>query len=144
MSATAPKPTRTSILRSSLLLAGCVGFVALLLAPFAMQGTGSAGFGGLAVAAAICLLAGLVAEFAAFLLGSNTSPLVTMLLGMGIRMTPPMGIVLAIAMQGASGRQYMAFICYLLAFYLATLALETWLTVSRVTHSSVSASPTVS
>jgi hypothetical protein len=144
MSATGAKPTPTSFLRSSLLLAGCVGVVALLLAPFAMRSTGSAGFGGLALAASICLAACWAAELAIFSLGSHVSPLSGMLLGMAIRMVPPLGVCVALAAQGANGRQHLAFIGYLLAFYLVTLALETWLTVHRVASASGPAGSTVS
>jgi hypothetical protein len=109
----------------------------LALAPFAFSKTGSAGLGGVALAGAITLVCGLLTEGAAHLLGRQTSPLVTMLLGMGIRMAPPLGICLYLAAQGARGREHLAFIVYLLAFYLVTLALETWLNVSRISATSV-------
>jgi hypothetical protein len=118
--------------RSALLLAGCVLAVALPLTPIALTKSGSGGLPGLALAAAVCLFAGLLAEALVFLLPRGISPLLTMLLGMAIRMLPPLGICLVLAAQGASGQQHLAFLCYLLAFYVVTLALETWLTVKRV------------
>lgn len=114
------------------MLTGCVLVVALLLAPFAVVRTGSGGLGGLALAAAICLLAGWAAESFACILQNRVMPLALMLLGMTLRMVPPLGVCVALAAQGISGRAHLAFIFYLLAFYLVTLALETWLTVSRV------------
>jgi hypothetical protein len=133
MSATNGSNTaRASFLRSVLLLGGCVTLVALLIAPFAAGKSGSAGIAGLAVAAAICLFAGWIAELLAFMLHGFAMPLALMLLGMAVRMLPPLGICVALAAQRVSGREHLAFIVYLLAFYLVTLALETWLTVGRV------------
>ncbi len=131
------KSTRVRFLRSALTLAGSVLMLALVLMPFAVGRSGSGGPGGLALAATICLVAGLVAESLAFLLHDRVMPVAVMLLGMAIRMVPPLGICIALAAQGAHGREHLAFIVYLLAFYLVTLALETWLTVARVaaTHS---------
>ena len=114
------------------MLTGSVLVVALMLAPFAAVRTGSGGLGGLALAAAICLLAGWAAESFACILQNRVMPLALMLLGMTLRMVPPLGVCVALAAQGISGRAHLAFIFYLLAFYLLTLALETWLTVSRV------------
>jgi hypothetical protein len=124
--------SRTSFWRASLMLAGCVLAGGLALAPFALSKTGSSGIGGVALAGAICLAAGLLAEGVAHLLGRDASPLATMLLGMTIRILPPLGICMFLAAQGAQGREHLAFIVYLLAFYLVTLALETWFNVSRI------------
>ena len=132
------KATWANFLRSASLLAGCVLLVALLIAPFAAGKTGSGGLVGLSVAAAICLLAGWVAESVACWLQGRVTPLAVMLLGMAIRMVPPLGICVALAAQRASGREHLAFIVYLLVFYLVTLAMETWLTVSRVAPRSAS------
>lgn len=129
--------SRTSFWRASLMLAGCVVAGGLALAPFALSKTGSSGIGGVAVAGAICFAAGILTEAISHLMGRSASPLVTMLLGMGIRMAPPLGICLYLAAQGARGREHLAFVVYLLAFYLATLALETWLNVSRISAASV-------
>jgi hypothetical protein len=123
-------------LRPVLLLAGCVFAVALLLLPFAWGRTGSAGPVGLAIAGAVCLCAASVAEGLACLLQHRIAPLGVMLVGMAVRMVPPLGICLYMAAQGARGRENMTFIVYLLAFYLVMLALETWLTVKRVARGS--------
>lgn len=140
MSATTEsESSRTSFWRSSLLVVGSVLLGGLALAPFAISQSGSAGIGGLAIAGVICLAAGLVAEGIAVLLGRGVSPLATMLLGMTVRMLPPLGICLFLAAQGARGREHLAFIVYLLSFYLVTLAVETWLSVRRLNVSRISA-----
>jgi hypothetical protein len=117
--------------RSALMLMACTAAIALLFVPFAMRHSGSAGLMGLAAAAAICLVCGWMSEGVAHLVGRFGSPLVAMLMGMAIRMVPPLAICLALAIQGIHGRQHVAFIGYLLTFYLATLAVETWLAVKR-------------
>lgn len=120
----------------ALLLAGMILVVALVLLPFALQRTGSGGPVGLFAVAAICLLAGWHAEGLVFVFRRQIAPLNGMLLSMAIRMTPPLGICLVLAAQGQTGRQHLAFIWYLLSFYFATLALETWLAVRRISHTS--------
>jgi hypothetical protein len=118
--------------RPALLLAGCVLAVALLLLPVAWGRSGSGGPIGLATAAAVCLAAGGTAEALAYSLRRSVTPLGVMLLGMGIRMSPPLGICLVLAARRVNGREHLAFIAYLLTFYLVTLALETWNAVKRI------------
>lgn len=114
------------------MLAGCILLIALVLAPFAAGRSGANGLAGVAAAAGICLVTGLAAEGVATLLAGRVSTLVGMLLGMAIRMVPPLGACVFLAAQGSQGRHYLPFIVYLLAFYFVTLALETWLTVERI------------
>jgi hypothetical protein len=120
--------------RSALALATCIVVVALLFIPFAMRQSGSAGLFGLGAAAAILLMSGLAAEGLATVFARLGTPLAALVIGMIARMTPALVICLVLALQGTHGRRHLAFICYLLAFYLATLALETWLAVKRVNH----------
>jgi hypothetical protein len=131
-----PSSPPSGFWRPALLLAGCVLAVALLLSPVALSQAGSGGPLGLALAAAICLGAGWLAEAVAYVLHRSASPLVLMLLCMAIRMVPPLGICLVLAAQGARGRDHLAFLCYLMSFYFVMLALETWLTVKRVARAS--------
>jgi len=119
-------------MRSALLLIACVFIVAVLLAPVAIRQTGSAGLAGLAVAGGICLFSGLAAESLSLALTRLSSPLFGQLSGMSIRMFLPLGVCLILAVSGFSGRENLFFVCYLLAFYIATLVLETWLAVKRV------------
>jgi hypothetical protein len=120
------------------LIAGCILLVALMLLPIALGRTGSGGPLGLAVAAAICLGTAWLSEALVYAMNRHLPPLALMLLGMGTRLLLPLGVCLALAVQGANGREYLAFLCYLLTFYLATLAVETWLTVRRVAGASTS------
>jgi hypothetical protein len=61
-----------------------------------------------------------------------------MLVGMAVRMGPPLVICLVLAAQGANGREHLAFIVYLLLFYVATLAVETWLAAIRASKNASS------
>lgn len=128
-----PSPPR-GLLHPVLFVAGLTLVVALLLFPFALGRSASGGVAGLAVAAAICLAAGCIAEGVAWALARHVAPLGIMLFGMAIRMLPPLGVCVYLAASGQGGRQHLAFICYLLVFYFATLALETYLAVKRVAH----------
>jgi hypothetical protein len=118
--------------RSALMLLACISVVALVLAPVALKNQGTGGFGGLAAAAGICLLAGFAAEAISTFLARSGTPLAAAIVGMGVRMLPPLALCMVLAASGQSGRAHLAFICYLLAFYFATLVMETWLAVQRV------------
>lgn len=130
-----PSPLR-GILRPVLTLTGCVFVVALLLLPFTWGRTGLNGPAGLGVAAGICLVSGWVAEGLACALHRYIAPLGVMLLGMTVRVLPPLGVCLALAAQRADGRPYLPFIGYLLTLYLVTLAVETWLGTQRASRDS--------
>lgn len=119
-------------MRSALLLMACLSVVALVLAPVAYMNEGSGSFAGLGIAALICLGAGLGAEAVSAFLQRTGTPLAATMIGMGIRMLPPLVLCLMLAASGASGRAHLPFICYLLAFYFATLVVETWLAVRRL------------
>jgi len=118
--------------RPAIALLTCIAVVALALVPIAIRGEGSAGLGGLAVAAAICLAAGFAAEGISNVLARLGTPLAAAMVGMGVRMLPPLVLCVGLAATGESGRSHLAFIVYLLAFYFATLATETWFAVKRV------------
>jgi hypothetical protein len=122
--------------RSALMLLACISVVALALIPIAWRGAGTGGLAGLAVAAGICLVAGLAAEAISTFLAHSGVPLAGAMVGMGVRMLPPLMLCVALAASGQSGRQHLPFICYLLAFYFATLVMETWLAVKRISHAS--------
>jgi hypothetical protein len=114
------------------LLTACTATIGLIFVPYALGQTGLAGVIGLVTAAAICLLSGVAAEGLASITGRAGTPLLGMLTSMAARIVPPLAICLALAAQGADGRRHLAFVSYLLVFYLATLVLETWLAVRRV------------
>jgi len=121
-----------SFVRSALTLAVCIFATAVVLLPVAMQQSGSGGPIGLAGAAAICLASGCAAEAISGPLARAGSPLVALLLAMMVRTMPPLVLCLILAARGNDGRQHLALIGYLLAFYVVTLAMETWLAVKRV------------
>jgi uncharacterized membrane protein YdjX (TVP38/TMEM64 family) len=118
--------------RSALLVTACILGVGLVLLPVALKQDGSGSVLGLLTAGAVCLIAAIVAEALSCLLARTGPPLAALLVSTAVRFTPPLFVCFYLAATGATGRQHLAFVCYLLAFYLATLAVETWLAVSRV------------
>ena len=126
--------TSRGFLRSAFVLTSSVVVVAFLLLPYAVGQAGSAGPLGVVAAGAICLVAGLVAEALSLVMSRSGTPLAGLLSGIALRMAPPLVVCLILAAQGADGRRHLAFVCYLLAFYMVTLAVETWLAVKRVSH----------
>ncbi|MCI0493164.1 MAG: hypothetical protein L0Z07_09535 [Planctomycetes bacterium] len=131
------EPTSTLVkkpgfLHSAIWLVGCVGAVALLLMPVAVGSSGSRSTSGLLVAATICLVASFASESLGHLRLPPNFALAGLVLGMGIRMMPPLALVCLMAMEGESGRQHLAFVGYLLAFYLVTLTVGTMLAVKRL------------
>jgi hypothetical protein len=123
------------LVRSAIMLAACTLAAALLLMPVALVHTGSNGPLGLMVAAACCLLSGLIAEAAASAM-SRTAPTGAALVRMIVRMFVPLSVCVAILIIGQDGRDHLFFIAYLLTFYMVTLGLETWLAVKRSSGSS--------
>lgn len=118
--------------RPAIMLLTCIALVALALLPSAFNREGSAGLGGLAVAASVCLVAGFAAEAISTFLARTGIPLAAAMVGMGVRMLPPLMLCVGLAATGESGRSHLAFVFYLLAFYFATLVTETWFAVKRV------------
>jgi hypothetical protein len=138
---TSGQATSHIFVRSALLVSAFVFVLALLLLPIAAHKTGLNGPNGLAGAAAICVAAAIVAEAINCVLGRAGSHLAAVLFAMATRFTPPIVVCLMLSATGASGRQNLAFIGYLLAFYLATLAAETWLAVKRAGTGTTKISP---
>jgi hypothetical protein len=128
--------TKHSFVRSALVLFALLLLAALLLAPFSFGHSGSRGPLGLAVASLVCLFSGLAAEAVSALLTRAGNPLGGTMVGMAIRMFPPLAICVALATTGQSGRQHIYFIFYLLAFYMVMLAAETWIAVRRAASTS--------
>ena len=124
------------LVRSALMLLACISVVALALTPVAMNNSGTGGLAGLAVAAALCFAAGFAAEALSTVLARAGQTLAAPMVGMGIRMLPPLGLCLALAASGQSGREHLPFVCYLLALYFTTLVMESWLAVKRVADAS--------
>jgi hypothetical protein len=118
------------LVRSAIMLTACVLATALILMPVAAMHAGSNGPLGLAIAAGICLISGLIGELASIIV-SLTSPVGGAICGMMVRMFIPLGVCLAILAAGQNGREHVYFIVYLLTFYMVVLGLETWIAVKR-------------
>ena len=130
---TNPNATNRGFARSALMLAGSIMAIAapLFLFSIATEKTGSGGPGGVAAAAAICIVAGWSADTVATLAHRAISPLAALLAGMAGRSLPPLMFCLVLAAKGG-GREHLAFVVYLLTFYLVILTLDTWWAVQRV------------
>jgi hypothetical protein len=118
-------------LRSTLILAGCVLVVGLLLVPIALRQSGTGSPLGLAAAGGLCLFSALLAELISCTLAKSGQHLIAAMLSMGLRILPPLVVCLLLAVSGGNGRQHLAFVGYLMAFYLVTLSMETWFAVKR-------------
>jgi hypothetical protein len=131
---TSGSATMHCLVRSAIMLTAWTLAAALFLMPFAYGQTSSNGPLGVIVAAAICLFSGFVAE-AASLYAFRAAPFGGTLLGMLVRMFVPLSVCVALLATGQNGRDHVYFIGYLLTFYMAMLALETWLAVKRTVPS---------
>jgi hypothetical protein len=118
------------LVRSAIMLTACVLATALVLLPVAAMHTGSNGPLGLAIAAGICLISGLIGE-AASIIVSPSSPICGAICGMMVRMFIPLAVCVAILASAQNGRDHVYFIVYLLALYMVVLGLETWIAVKR-------------
>jgi len=118
-------------LRSATWLIGACGTLLALLLPIALWNGGATGALEVIVAAAICLLPGLVALWFSTQITGTNQVLFGLLFSMGLRILPPLVICLALSLR-STGDEYFSFICYLLLFYMVTLALETYLSVRLV------------
>jgi len=102
-------------------------FVLVASVGFALSG--SSGVLAAMFAALVCLVSGLLAMVAAEIARQFHQRLASVLLAMGIRTSLPMAVLVAVYVRGgAIVDAGMAF--YLLVFYLAVLAIETFLDVT--------------
>jgi len=121
-----------SPLHSALALTLCIAVTALVLLPVAMRQTGSGGILGLTAASAICLIAAAASEFLGGYLHRHSSPLAALGVSMVIRTVPPLAVCFALAARGDHGREHLALVGYLFAFYFVTLIAETRFAVQRL------------
>ena len=102
-----------------------------LLLPCVMYWQGFERFLEAGAAAVLCSSSGLAALAATFWQSRQQQPLVGLLLAMAIRMIPPLVVCLLMAVQSDAG-EYIGFVCYLLLYYLTTLAIETYISIKLV------------
>jgi len=121
----------SSYLRSATWLTCAIAALLVLLMPFALWNSGAVGAFEVLVAAVICLLPGLIALWFTSHAGDTNQVLFSLLFSMGLRLLPPLVICLALSLR-STGAEYFSFICYLLLFYMVTLALETYLSVRLI------------
>jgi len=102
-----------------------------LVSPLAFSLSGVAGLWAVAVGAGATLLGGLVALLLASLCYGPAAPMYGMLVGMMARMIVPMaiGVVVQLKVEWLADA---GMIFYLLVFYMATLALETTISLARI------------
>jgi hypothetical protein len=121
----------SSYLRCATWLTCAIAALLVLLMPFALWNSGAVGSLEVFVAATICLLPGLISLWFTSQAADTKQVLFSLLFSMGLRLLPPLVICLALSMR-STGAEYFSFICYLLLFYMVTLALETYLSVRLI------------
>ncbi len=114
----------------ALLLAGSVLLLLLALSPLAIWLHGLAGLQPLAAAALINLLAGLAVLGVTQVPALRKEPLVSMLVATALRLVPLVAISLAVVLTRDKSA-HLDFIGYLVLFHLATLAVETYVSVQQ-------------
>jgi len=121
----------SSFLRCATWLTCAIVMLSGLLFPFALWHSGVTGALEVFVAAAVCLLPGIIALWFTPQSTDTNQVLFGLLFSMGLRLLPPLTICLALSLR-STGAEYFSFICYLLLFYMVTLALETYLSVRLI------------
>jgi len=119
------------VLPCILLLLGAVTLLYLLLTPVVLWLQGVAGLRPAATAALVSMLAGVMVVAVAHQPGLRNRPLISMFLATTLRMVPLLAIGVTVAVSHDK-RGHFDFICYLVVFYLAALAVETYASVQLV------------
>lgn len=120
-----------SLVASVTVLVSGVAFLLFILAPLASWLQGPDGLRTSFAAAIACLLPGLSIVALAHWRALSSKPLLTLLIGTGLRMVPLL-IVALVAMLSGDQAVYKYFAAYLVCFYLATLAIETFVSLQVV------------
>ncbi|MEO2048225.1 MAG: hypothetical protein ABGX16_16860 [Pirellulales bacterium] len=115
-------------LHSSAGLVGAICVFVVSALPFVIWLQGIRGLVELGSAVLVCLSLGLVGLGVSMHCINTRRALQGMLLSMLFRLLPPLTICLLLAIQG-TGDDYFGFVCYLLAIYMITLAVETVISV---------------
>lgn len=120
-----------SFVSSAMLLVSGAALLLLGLAPMAYWLQGLVGLRTVSWAALACLLPGVSIIALAYWRALSAKPLFTMLLATALRMVPLL-IVALVAMLSGDQAVYKYFAAYLVCFYLATLAIETFVSLQVV------------
>jgi len=117
--------TPNGFLSCALLMVGAVVLLFLALTPAVLFLQGAAGLQPAAMAALVSLLVGFTVLGVSHLPSLRAKPLVSMLLATALRMIPLLAIGVAVALT-RDKNEHFGFVCYLVLFYIATLAIETY------------------
>lgn len=114
-----------------LLLVGAIVALFIAVLPIAIWQQGIQGIKESATAGLLCLVPAVAGLGVSYRLVGTPHALVALLLSMAFRLVPPLGVCLLLATRGG-GADFAFFISYLLLFYAATLAVETYLFVQLI------------
>lgn len=121
------------VLPCVLLLLGAVTLFYVALAPAVLWLHGIAGLRPAATAALVSMLVGVVVLAVTHQPALRKRPLVSLLLATSLRMVPLLAIVVVVALpydeRAYDERGHFDFACYMVLFYIATLAVETYASV---------------
>lgn len=120
----------SQVLRCAVVLGATVAILSALLAPVGFWFYGMHGVWAVLLAGALCGVTGLAAYWAGRHFLDRGNIVLGVLGAMGIRMGIPLVFCLVVAIRGQANSTA-GFAYNLLAFYLATLAVETWYSVPR-------------
>jgi hypothetical protein len=115
-------------MRSFAWLLGSVCIFTVTVLPFTIWFQGMHGVLELGAAALVCLFSGFIVLGVSLRSINTNQALQGMLLSMLFRLLPPLMMCMLLALRG-SAADYFGFICYLLAIYMLTLAVETIISV---------------
>ncbi len=105
--------------------------VSILLAPFIWFLQGNSGLVAAGIAAIFCGASAIGAQWMAALLMGPANPVHATMLAMMLRLAPPLMLCMAIGMRRGPLTEA-GIVFYMIGFYLLTLAVDTWLSVRRI------------
>ena len=115
---------------SAALLSAVVGAGYVLLSPFIYRLHGADGLSAAGVAAFVCWTGAIGGMLTSRWLHGPSHLLAGMLLGMALRMALPLIVCMVVYLRGGALAEA-GFVFYVLAFYLMTLAIDTWMATGR-------------
>lgn len=105
--------------------------ICLVLAPLVWALQGSAGIVALVTAALFCGASASGAQLIAVLLVGSAYPIHAVMIAMLLRMVPPLALCAAVGLRRGPLTDA-GIVFYMIGFYLITLAVDTWLSVRRI------------